>query len=123
MTWIAERRQSPAPRAARDLALTEPFADSRQQLLAAMAYIDLRVRWAVARARAQGLDPSDEFRGLYISEEHIDELLDRELGALWPDANDLAGLLLGRYQVAGVGVFVLCIVHDDHAGEPAYAYA
>ncbi|MGD8584116.1 MAG: ATP-binding protein [Chloroflexota bacterium] len=64
-----------------------PFADSRQQLLAAIAYVDLRVRWAVARARAHGLDPDDEFRGLYISEEHIDDLLDHELGALWPNPN------------------------------------
>ena len=68
----------------------KPFADSRQQLLAAIAYVDLRVRWAVARARAHGLDPNDEFRGLYISEEHIDELLGHELGELWPDPNGSA---------------------------------
>ncbi|HSG17914.1 MAG TPA: ATP-binding protein, partial [Anaerolineae bacterium] len=90
MTLTAERRQSTAPQTAAIGAPAEPFADSRQQLLAAMAYVDLRVRWAVARARAHGLDPSDEFRGLYISEEHIDELLGRELGALWPDANVVA---------------------------------
>jgi hypothetical protein len=67
--------------------LGEPFADSRQQLLAAIAYIDLRLRWAVARARAHGLDPDDQFRGLYISEEHIDGLLNHELGSLWPNPN------------------------------------
>ena len=65
----------------------EPFADSRQQLLAGLAYVDLRVRWAVARARAHGLDPDDEFRGLYISEEQIDTLLGYELGGLWPHTN------------------------------------
>ncbi len=71
----------------------QPFVDSRQQLLAAMTYIDLRVRWAVGRARAHGLDPHDEFRGLYITEEHIDALLAHELGALWPDSNGSASAL------------------------------
>ena len=71
----------------------EPFVDSRQQLLAGLAYVDLRVRWAVARARAHGLDPEDEFRGLYISEEQIDNLLGYELGSLWPHANgQMAGM-------------------------------
>ena len=56
-------------------------------MLAAIAYVDLRVRWAVARARAHGLDPNDEFRGLYISEEHVDGLLDQDLGLLWPNPN------------------------------------
>ncbi len=71
----------------------EPFIDSRQQLLAGLAYVDLRVRWAVARARAHGLDPEDEFRGLYISEEQIDNLLGYELGSLWPHANgQMAGM-------------------------------
>ncbi len=71
----------------------QPFADSRQQLLAGLAYVDLRVRWAVARARAHGLDPEDEFRGLYISEEQIDSLLGYELGTLWPNPNgQMAGM-------------------------------
>jgi len=71
----------------------EPFLDSRQQILAGLAYVDLRVRWAVARARAHGLDPEDEFRGLYISEEQIDNLLGYELGSLWPHANgQMAGM-------------------------------
>ena len=71
----------------------EPFGDSRQQLLAAIAYVDLRVRWAVDRARVHGLDPNDEFRGLYISEEQIDKLLGHELGDLWPDSNGSAPVL------------------------------
>jgi ATP-dependent 26S proteasome regulatory subunit len=66
----------------------EPFEGSLHHLLAGIAYIDLRVRWAVARARAQGLDPDDEFRGLYISESQIDQLLGFELGrSLWPHSN------------------------------------
>ncbi len=56
------------------------YATSTDHLLAGLAYIDLRVRWAVARARAGGLDPQDEFRGLYVSDTQIDALLDFELG-------------------------------------------
>lgn len=55
-------------------------AEDHRQLLAALAYADLRVRWGVARARAGGLDPDDEFRGLYISDAQIDALLQLELG-------------------------------------------
>lgn len=61
-----------------------PYEDSTAQMLAALSYMDLRVRWGVARARAAGLDPDDEFRGLYVSEGHVDQLLDLPLGAdLW----------------------------------------
>lgn len=63
---------------------TAPFANSQEQLLAGLAYIDLRIRWAVARARANGLDPDDEFRGLYVSEAQVDTLLGYALGQhLW----------------------------------------
>ncbi|MDX1615923.1 MAG: hypothetical protein R3300_16530, partial [Candidatus Promineifilaceae bacterium] len=69
-------------------ATAAPFADSRQQLLAALAYADLRVRWAVARARAHGLDPADEFRGLYITEGQVDALLENGLGYhVWSKPN------------------------------------
>jgi AAA+ superfamily predicted ATPase len=65
-----------------------PFSSSHEQLLAALAYVDLRVRWAVLRARAHGLNPDDEFRGLYISETQVDALLDCDLGhSLWPAPN------------------------------------
>ena len=75
--------QSPAVEAAEEK-VKEPFADSLEQLLAGIAYIDLRVRWAVARARSHGLDPDDEFRGLYISEDQVDLLLGYEIGNnLW----------------------------------------
>ncbi len=65
----------------------QPGNDSRRQLIAGLAYVDLLVRYAVARARAHGLDPDDEFRGLYISEEQIDSLLGNDLGSLWPHPN------------------------------------
>ncbi len=74
-----------APEVLADSAL---FENSLEEVLAAMAYIDLRVRMAVARARAQGLDPDDEFRGLYITEVQVDVLLDNEIGQnLWSNSN------------------------------------
>ena len=68
-----------------------PFHHALEQLLAGLAYIDLRVRWAVARARAFGLNPDDEFRGLYISDSQVDNLLGYDIGHnLWPHANGQA---------------------------------
>ncbi|MFO7540348.1 MAG: ATP-binding protein [Chloroflexota bacterium] len=65
-----------------------PFNDSQAHLLAGLAVVDLRVQWAVARARANGLDPSDEFRGLYISDEQVDGLLQQGMGQHgWSMAN------------------------------------
>ena len=62
----------------------QPYQDSREQLMAALAYIDLHVKWAVARARAHGLNPEDEFRGLYISDDQVDTLLNSGVGStLW----------------------------------------
>ncbi|MFN2189371.1 MAG: hypothetical protein ACK2T3_11450, partial [Candidatus Promineifilaceae bacterium] len=69
-----------------------PFENGLEEIFAAIAYIDLRIRWAVARARTQGLDPKDEFRGLYITEDQIDDLLSQDLGhALWPSGNGHEG--------------------------------
>ncbi|NJN55663.1 MAG: hypothetical protein HC804_13475, partial [Anaerolineae bacterium] len=60
------------------------FADSQSHLLAGLAVADLRIKWAVARARASGLNPQDEFRGLYISDDQITELLGYDIGQhLW----------------------------------------
>ena len=50
------------------------------QLMPALSYADLRVQWGVARARAGGIDPHDEFRGLYVSDAHVDVLLGQGLG-------------------------------------------
>ncbi|MEW5988220.1 MAG: AAA family ATPase [Chloroflexota bacterium] len=69
-----------------------PYANSLEHLLAGLAYVDLRVRWAVARARASGLNPDDEFRGLYISEAQVDSLLGQEtVAGLWPSGNGHGG--------------------------------
>ncbi len=68
------------------------FTDSQTHLLAGLACVDLRVRWAVARARANGLNPDDEFRGLYVADTHVDALLGYDIGAhLWQTANGLNG--------------------------------
>lgn len=56
------------------------FEQNQEQLWAALEIIDKRVQWAVLRARAQGLDPQDNFRGLYFSDGHIDDLLHMQLG-------------------------------------------
>lgn len=53
---------------------------SSHALIPALAYGDLRVRWAVGRARAAGLQPNDEFRGLYISDDQVDALLGSDFG-------------------------------------------
>ncbi len=60
------------------------YSNGQEQLLAGLRVVEMRIRWAVARARAVGLDPDDEFRGLYISDDHIDTLLGYEFGHhLW----------------------------------------
>lgn len=67
---------------------TLTFQDTFGHLATGLAYIDLRIRWAVTRARVHGLNPDDEFRGLYISDDQVDALLGQELGAsLWPSPN------------------------------------
>ncbi|PID86692.1 MAG: hypothetical protein CSB13_03100 [Chloroflexi bacterium] len=63
-----------------------PFADSRGHLLAGLAVVDVRIRWAVFRARENGLNPHDEFRGLYIADEQVDQLLTYDMGQhIWSE--------------------------------------
>lgn len=50
-------------------------------LFAALAYADVRVRWAVARARAGGVPEGDAYRGLYVAESDVDALLSPALGS------------------------------------------
>ena len=62
------------------------FTGSQGHLLAALAVVDVRIRWAVLRARENGLDPHDEFRGLYLADDHIDQLLAYEIGQhMWSE--------------------------------------
>jgi len=65
-----------------------PYADSQSHLLAGLAVLDLRVQWAITRARAGGLQPDDDFRGLYISDAQADALLNQGIGGhIWANGN------------------------------------
>ena len=55
------------------------YAGSVDHLLAELERIDLLIRGRVATMRRQQRD-DEHFRGLYISEQEVDELLDRPLG-------------------------------------------
>lgn len=52
-------------------------------LLAELARLDVRLRQAVVRWQRAGQDPSDAFRGLYVSDEQAANLLERPLGTNW----------------------------------------
>lgn len=57
---------------------------SSEAVLATLEYVDVLVRWAMARARKQGVLPDGEFRGLYISEAEVEDLLAQPIGqTLW----------------------------------------
>jgi len=58
---------------------------SLQHLFAELARIDLRIRRQVELWQRAGQDPSDAFRGLYISDAQADALLARPLAAHWGD--------------------------------------
>lgn len=62
-----------------------PFNNLSEQtatnLLAAYEHIELMFAKAVWLAKAKGIDPNDDFKGLYISEGHIDTLLQHRLGS------------------------------------------
>jgi hypothetical protein len=59
-------------------------------LLGRLSLVERRVRAAVDRRRATDADPGDRFRGLYISDEQVDGLLDRPSGPLVPPEADEA---------------------------------
>jgi len=54
----------------------EPFASSLDQLEAELRWLALRLRIEVERGRRRrALGPADDYRGLYISDEEVDDLL------------------------------------------------
>lgn len=64
----------------------QPFRDSVEHILAEMKRLDLMLRRAVLVARqSRSADTPDEFRGLVISEENVDRILDSVdfLGDIW----------------------------------------
>ena len=56
-------------------------------VLRRLELIEARVRSAVARRRTADPDTDDRFRGLYISQAHVDRLLAEKGGPMPPDAN------------------------------------
>ena len=64
----------------------EPFASSLDQLEAELQWLALRLRIEVERGRRRrALGPADDYRGLYISDEEVDDLLgapDEQAGSL-----------------------------------------
>ncbi|HSL33119.1 MAG TPA: ATP-binding protein, partial [Candidatus Limnocylindrales bacterium] len=58
---------------------------SRTHLLARLEIVEERVRAAVERRRADDPDPTDRFRGLYISDAQVDGLLSAPLEPMLPE--------------------------------------
>ncbi len=52
-----------------------PFTSSSEQLRAELRWLDLLMHRQIRRFRAERLVPVEEFRGLYVSDSHVDALL------------------------------------------------
>ena len=61
---------------------------SLRYLLGRLSLVERLVRSAVDRRRAVDADPGDRFRGLYISDEQVDGLLDHAAGPLVPQVDE-----------------------------------
>lgn len=65
-----------------------PFTSSQEYLLAGLARVEERVRQAIQQARDQGALSNDRFRGLYLTEDMIDQALAQTPGlAPWNQPN------------------------------------
>src|SRR5262245_58378959 len=62
---------------------------SLQHLQAELARIDLLVQREVRRWQLAGQDPSDQFRGLRLSDDQVVALLDRPAGTSWGQTVEL----------------------------------
>lgn len=60
-----------------------PSYPSVQHLTAELARIDVRIRREVRRWQLAGQDPTDEFRGLYVSDADASMLLERPFATSW----------------------------------------
>ncbi len=65
-----------------------PSDPSLRYLLGRLSLVERLVRAAVDRRRAVDADPGDRFRGLYISDEQVDGLLDHATGPLVPGVDE-----------------------------------
>jgi hypothetical protein len=62
---------------------------SLKHLYAEFARLDLMLQRQIARWRASGQDPTDAFRGLYISDQEASALMNRPLGGNWGDVTSM----------------------------------
>ncbi len=71
------------------MALAAPFSDASVRHLAGrLELIEARVRAAVSRRRATDPDPDDRFRGLYVSDLQVDQMLAGTPEPLLPAGSD-----------------------------------
>jgi len=71
------------------MAIASPVTDASVRHLAArLELVEARIRVAVARRRATDPDPDDRFRGLYVSDVQVDEMLAGAPAPLLPAAPD-----------------------------------
>ena len=71
------------------MTLASPVTDASVRHLAArLELVEARIRAAVARRRATDPDPDDRFRGLYVSDVQVDEMLAGAQAPLLPPAPD-----------------------------------
>ena len=83
-----------------EAARTAGFADhSLEHLLARLDVVAARVRSAVARRRQADPDPNDRFRGLYLPDAAIDELLAGPRASYWdPESDNLSRAIEARAE-------------------------
>ncbi len=83
----------------------EPTDRSLDHLTARLDLLVARVESAVARRRSVDPNPDDRFRGLYISEPAVDELLARRRASLWQpgfeEMSDSIEQLADTWEAAG----------------------
>jgi hypothetical protein len=93
-----------APAAERPIAAPAPPVSTDPSLAylhARLSLVELRVRAAVDRRRADDPDPGDRFRGLYISDPQVDALLDAPRGPLVPaPSSQASAAMLGELERA-----------------------
>src|SRR5579872_539123 len=76
-------------------------------LLSRLQVLEARVRQLVARRRSDDPSPDDPFRGLYISDDHVQHMLSASVapgGETWGDTEELARLEAGAAEAEAEGV-------------------
>lgn len=73
---------------------------SLQYLQAEIARIDVFIQRAVWCWRVAGQDPADNFRGLYVSDGEVDNLLARPMGSNWGQIASLPAEVEQKFQAA-----------------------